>query len=146
MLKVLFLSTHNACRSHMAEAIVNHHYKGKIQAHSAGVEPSPIHPLTQKVMKEIGLDVSQHITNKPEDFKNEQFDYIVTLCDEAMEACPVFWTTGEAIYKHISVEDPFLRDENVEDALARCRESRDFLEERLLNFFDTEISAPQPAA
>jgi len=147
MKKVLFVSARNSCRSLLAESIVNHHYQGSLKAYSAGVEPGEMHPATARVLKEIGLPLSKQAANSPEDFQGEQFDYVITLCNPAREACPLFWTTGEAIYEHMEVNDPIVASSE-EKTLQRCRDARDTLEERLMAFFDREIkrtAIPTPA-
>ncbi len=139
MKNILFLSAHNACRSQMAEALTNHHYRGKIKAYSAGVQPRDIHPVAAQVMEEIGISIDEHTSNKPEDFRDVQFDYIITLCNDSREACPLFWTTGEAVYEHIQFDDPFEMSGDEQAYLERCRDARDSLEEKLMEFFDREI-------
>lgn len=139
MKKVLFLSTDNSARSQMAEAIVNKRYHSVILAMSAGVKTQPINDNTLKVLKEIGIDISHHTINTPEDFKNENFDYVITLCDYARENCPVFWTKGEAKYRHYSIFDPALSSEKGKTPLEVYRDTRDELESILIEFFDREL-------
>ena len=139
MKRILFISTGNSSRSQMAEGIINHHYKGVAEAVSAGVTPTEIHPYAVRVMKEIGIDISGQTVNKPEDFKDEQFDYIITLCDNARENCPVFWTQGEAVHEHINFDNPELFKGSVDHLLQNFRDIRDQIEERLLTFFDREL-------
>ncbi len=139
MKKVLFLSTDNSARSQMAEAIVNKRYHPEILAMSAGVKTQPVNENTIKVMKEIGFDISNHTTNTPEDFKHEIFDYVITLCDYARENCPVFWTKGEAKYRHFQIFDPALYAERGKAPLEVYRETRDEIESILIEFFDREL-------
>ena len=139
MKKVLFLSTDNSARSQMAEAIINKRYHSEIFAMSAGVKTHPISDNTRKVMKEIGIDISRHTINTPEDFKDEIFDYVITLCDYARENCPVFWTKGEAKYRHFSIFDPALASEKGKTSLEVYRDTRDELESTLIQFFDREL-------
>lgn len=141
MKKVLFLSSDNSCRSPIAEAIVNNHYRGRVQAKSAGVSPVPIHCLTVQVLKEIEIDISQYNSNTPEDFKNESFDYIITLCSQVQENCPVFWTMGESAHNHWDIPNPFTQHFNDAKLLQEIRNIRDDLEDRLMNFFDKELAA-----
>jgi arsenate reductase (thioredoxin) len=139
MKKVLFLSAHNSCRSQMAQGIVNHHYQGQLVAASAGIDPVELNSLTKKVMGEIGINLSGHKSHQIEDFKDAQFDYIVTLCNNTRELCPVFWAQGEATIKHFEFEDPDKFIGSEEGKLKYFRDVRDRIEERLLNFFDNEI-------
>ena len=139
MKKVLFLSTNNSARSQIAEALINHRYSSKLEAKSAGVNQVPINENTYKVMNEICIDISDHQINTPEDFKDESFDYVITLCDHARENCPVYWTKGEAVYKHIEIYDPAKIALEGVPILQAYREIRDELEEILTRFFDEEL-------
>jgi len=139
MINVLFLCTGNSSRSQIAEGIINHHFKGSIQAKSAGVSSTKLSQFAVKVMREIGIDISHHTTNTPEDFKDEQFDYIITLCDSAREACPVFWTKGEAMHLHFGFENPENFHGTDEEKLKLYRDLRDKIEAKLLKFFDREL-------
>ncbi|NLO92200.1 MAG: arsenate reductase ArsC [Elusimicrobia bacterium] len=127
MLRVLFLCTGNSCRSQMAQAWTNHIHKGKIIAFSAGIRPEKqIMPLTIKVMREAGLDISDQRPKHLDVFKNESFDYVITLCDRARESCPVYW--GKAVKIHAGFDDPLTLAESAasqEEALAHYRRVRD---------------------
>jgi protein-tyrosine-phosphatase len=102
--RVLFLCTHNSARSQMAEAIARHLSKGQIDVHSAGNEPSEIHPLARQAMGERGIPMEGQRAKHLSEFEGEQFDYIVTVCDLARESCPVFPGDPEQI--HWSFADP----------------------------------------
>jgi arsenate reductase (thioredoxin) len=143
MMRVLFVSTGNSCRSQMAEGIVNQRYKGRIEAVSAGVDPTSINPLAVKVMSEIGIDLSGHTINHPEDFRDQVFDYVITLCDSARENCPVFWTQGEATYEHMGFDNPLMFNGSEEQMLQHYRDIRDQMEEELLSFFDSELRSEE---
>jgi len=127
MKKVLFLCTGNSCRSQMAEAWTNHIYKGKIAAFSAGIRPEKeVMPRTVKVMREAGLDISAARPKHLDIFKDESFDYVITLCDNARESCPVYW--GKAKKIHAGFDDPLTLAQNAaseEEALAHYRRVRD---------------------
>ena len=112
---VLFLCTGNACRSQMCEGWA-HHLRGDwIEAYSAGVAPHGLDPRAVKVMAEAGVDISAH-TSKPLDtLLHVPFDYVVTVCDKALESCPVF--PGNARKLHRSFQDP--------PALARTAQSEE---------------------
>jgi arsenate reductase len=90
MLKVLFLCTENACRSQMAEGLMNHDLVGKVKAFSAGVRPSRVNSRAIQVMAELGIDISHHRSKSVDDLKGEQFDLVITVCDNAAEQCPMF--------------------------------------------------------
>ena len=93
--RVLVLCTGNSCRSQMAEAILRDLGGGEIAAFSAGTRPSPIKPLTIQVLDEIGLDIRVARSKSMTDFLGQPFDVVVTVCDDAREACPVFPGSGD---------------------------------------------------
>jgi arsenate reductase len=101
--KVLFLCTHNSARSQMAEAILNAFYGDKYEAKSAGVTPTKVNPYVVKSMAEIGIDISKNRSKNIEEFRGQNFDYVVTVCDSAKETCPFF--PGKKVIHH-SFEDP----------------------------------------
>jgi len=102
--RVLFLCTHNSARSQIAEAILRHLSKGQIEVHSAGNEPSEIHPLARQAMRERNIPMDGQRAKHLSEFEDQLFDYIVTVCDLAREACPVFPGDPEQI--HWSFADP----------------------------------------
>ncbi len=91
MKRVLFICTKNSARSQMAEGLVNHDLAGKVMAFSAGTDPSSAHPLAVAAMKEAGIDIAHHRSKAMDEFVDEKFDYVITLCDQANESCPVFF-------------------------------------------------------
>ena len=105
-LSVLFLCTGNSARSQMAESICRHLSHGAIDVSSAGTEPKPeIHPLAQKAVDtQFGLDMAGQFPKSSDRFLNRQFDYVITVCDNAAEHCPTFPGDYERI--HWSVDDP----------------------------------------
>ncbi|MFP4497404.1 MAG: arsenate reductase ArsC [Vulcanimicrobiota bacterium] len=136
MKRVLFVSTGNSCRSPIAEGIANHHLKNKLEAFSAGVDASEIHPYAIKVLEEIGIDTSQMKVNNVDDFRDQEFDYIITLCDVARESCPVFWTQGEAVYEHFNYPDPSRYEGTDEQRIDHFRGLRDQIEMKLMEYFE----------
>ena len=104
MLKVLFLCTENACRSQMAEGLVNHDLAGQVKAWSAGVRPSRVNPRAIQVMAEIGIDISHHRSKSVDDLAGEAFDLVITVCDQAQQQCPIF--PGETEVMHVGFPDP----------------------------------------
>ncbi|MCD4785402.1 MAG: arsenate reductase ArsC [Candidatus Eremiobacteraeota bacterium] len=139
MKKILFLSTGDSCRSLMAKELVNHIYRTKFVAESAAVDKVNVNDKLYEVMGEIGIDINDDKTYLPEDFENEDFDYVITLCDESRENCPIYWTKGEAKYKHMEIADPRIGATSDDELLKSFRETRDKLEEHLMSFFDKEI-------
>ena len=120
--KVLFLCTHNSARSQMAEGLLNTIYGSRYEAYSAGIQPSKVNPYAVEVMKELGIDISNSRSKSIEEFRDANFDYVVTVCDNAKEACPFF--PGKKIL-HESFEDPAEFEGNIEETLAVFRKVRD---------------------
>jgi len=88
--RVLFLCTHNSARSQIAEALLRSMGRERFEAYSAGTTPSRVHPLAVKAMQEIGIDVSAHRSKDVDEYRGMLFDYVITVCDQAREACPFF--------------------------------------------------------
>jgi arsenate reductase len=102
--KVLFLCTHNSARSQMAEGLLRHLAGDRFEAMSAGTEATRVRPLAIRAMEEIGIDISEQESETLERYLGESFDYVITVCDEANEACPLF--PGAQSRLHWSFEDP----------------------------------------
>ena len=137
-IKVLFLCTGNSCRSQMAEGWTRHLKGDEIEAFSAGVDPHGVDPRAVQVMAEVGGDISDQTSIHVDELSDREFDYVVTVCDSAREACPAFSGAGTMVHK--SFEDPprLAADaEDVEEALESYRrvrdEIREFIEEMPAN-------------
>ena len=102
--RVLILCTGNSARSQMAEGILRHDGGGQFKVESAGVNPGRVRPEAIEAMREIGIDISSHRSKSADEFVGRDFDYIITVCDNAKETCPVFPGRAERI--HQSFEDP----------------------------------------
>jgi protein-tyrosine-phosphatase len=102
--RVLFLCTHNSARSQMAEGILRHLGGDRVEAHSAGTVVTRVHPLSIAAMANKGIDVSRHSSKHMDEFEGQTFDYVVTVCDNARESCPIF--PGEPERIHWSIADP----------------------------------------
>jgi arsenate reductase (thioredoxin) len=125
-MKILFLCTGNSCRSQMAEGWARHLKGDLIDPYSAGIETHGLDPLAVKVMAETGMDISGHRSKHVDEVKDVPFDYVVTVCDQANETCPVL--PGKAKRIHVSFDDPprlakAARSE--EEALAHYRRVRE---------------------
>ena len=132
--KVLFLCTHNSCRSQMAEGIVNYYLGDRYLAFSAGTEATSVNPRAIEVMQEIGIDSSAHRSKIMEEFVGEKFDYVITLCGDANEKCPLFFGGVERM--HIGFHDPSKAKGSEEEILAEFRRVRDEIKTTLLEFFE----------
>jgi arsenate reductase len=102
--RVLFLCTGNSCRSQMAEGLLRHLAGDQYDVASAGTTPVGLNPGAVESMQEIGIDVSRHRSKAIGEFAGSQFDFVITVCDRAKEACPVF--PGSSAMLHWSFEDP----------------------------------------
>ena len=130
MLKVLFLCTENACRSQMAEGLVNHDLAGQVQVFSAGVRPSRVKPRAIQVMAELGIDISHHRSKSVDDLAGEQFDLVITVCDRANEQCPIF--PGSVKKLHLGFADPGQATGSEDEIMAAFRQVRDEMREKLM--------------
>ena len=139
--RVLFLCTGNSCRSHMAEGILRKLGGDRYQAFSAGSKPAGyVHPLAVKVMDEFGQDISKHRSKSLEEFTGEPFDYVITVCDNAREACPVFPSAKNQL--HWSFDDPARARGSDQEKLQVFRRVRDEIQARLRSFLATQPRKP----
>jgi arsenate reductase len=122
-IKVLFLCTGNSCRSQIAEGLANHLKSDLIEAYSAGIRPIGVNSRTIKVMAEAGVDISDHTSKHIDDLSGINFDYVVTVCDNAREQCPIF--PGRTRYIHKSFDDPYFAAGSEEEILQVFRKLRD---------------------
>jgi arsenate reductase (thioredoxin) len=137
MKKILFLCTGNACRSQMAEGWARHLHGDKVEARSAGVAASRLDPRAVQVMKEAGVDISSHRSKHVSEFAGEKFDLVVTVCDNAAEACPTF--PGSVKVMHRGFDDPprlAVRAESEEEILEMYRRVRDEIRSFVVNLLD----------
>jgi len=132
-MKILILCTGNSCRSQMAEAFLNNMNRG-ITAHSAGTKPSKqVHPLAVKVMQELGINISDHKPKHSDSFVSDNFDFVITVCDNAKESCPIF--IGKVKQQlHIGFEDPDAVEGSEEFVLSEFRRIRDEIKEQFEDF------------
>ena len=137
--RVLYLCTHNSCRSQMAEALVNHDLGGRIEAFSAGTEATRVNPLATKVMAEIGIDLSGHHSKILDEFAGQPFDYVITLCGDANEKCPLFF--GGVQRLHMGFEDPSRLPGSEAEVLPEYRRVRDEIRRTMREFFAKELAA-----
>lgn len=122
---VLFLCTGNACRSQMAEGWARHLKSEVIEAYSAGVWPVGVSSKAIQVMAEAGVDISSHTSDHVRDFREIDFDYVITLCDYARQQCPVF--SGKTRMIHRAFEDPTFVMGSTEAITAAFRRTRDLI-------------------
>ena len=132
MVKIMFLCTGNSCRSQMAEGFARELGKGLIEAHSAGLSPQGVNPRAVAVMKEIGIDISNQTSKSVDEELLKKMDVIITLCDNAAEACP--WTPPGITRIHWPLQDPAKAEGTEEEILNEFRRIRNEIKERLLDF------------
>ncbi len=140
--KILFLCTGNSCRSQMAEGWAHRLQADAIDAYSAGTQPHAMNPLAMKVMAEAGVDISTQHSKHLDDLSAVPFDYVVTVCDNANESCPVF--PGKTKRLHVGFDDPprLAKDaQSEEEALAHYRRVRDEIRD-FVQRIDQYISLP----
>lgn len=133
---VLFICTHNAARSQMAEGLLRHLYGTRYEVYSAGTEPSMVHPYAVRVMQEIGIDIAHQKAKSITKFSGSDFDYVVTVCDRARQVCPVF--PGKGVRIHKSFFDPAATQGNEQEMLTAFRRSRDELRQWIETIFKEE--------
>jgi arsenate reductase len=127
--RVLFLCTHNSARSQMAEGMLRSLAGDHFEVYSAGTEATHIRPLANRAMDEIGVDISGQESKTLERHHRELFDYVITVCDAANEACPFF--PGAQSRLHWSFEDPSKAEGSEEERLAVFRSVRDRIGDRV---------------
>jgi len=127
--RVLVLCTHNSARSQMDERLLRDLSRDRFEVASAGTVATAVHPLAARVMEEIGLDLRGHSSKTLERYLGERWDYVITVCDQAGERCPVF--PGPARRIHWSFEDPSAATGSEADRLETFRRVRDAIRDRL---------------
>ena len=130
--RVLILCTGNSARSQMAEGLLRHLADDRFEVASAGVAPAQVRPEAITVMRELGIDISQHRSKSVDEFSGQEFDYVITVCDNANEQCPVFPANTKRI--HWSFEDPAAAEGDEHSRLAVFRRVRDEILDQLRLF------------
>ena len=139
--KVLFLCTGNTARSQMAEAFLRAYAGDHFDVYSAGLEPQEIHPLTVRVMREAGFDLTGHRAKGLNEFLGKlHFGYLVTVCDRAHETCPVFPGMGTRIFWPF--EDPAQASGTEEERLDVFRRVRDAIDDRIRHWVQDDLHLP----
>lgn len=126
---VLILCTGNSARSQMAEGLLRHDAGDRFEVASAGTHPSRVRPEAIAVMKEIGIDISGQRSKSVDEFASRGFDYVLTICDNAKESCPIYPGHGNRIHK--GFEDPAAVEGSIEERLDAFRKVRDQIREYL---------------
>ena len=133
---VLFVCIHNSARSQMAEGLFRHEGGDRYEVFSAGTRPSSVRPEAIAVLAEIGIDISGHRSKSVDEFVGQSLDLVITVCDNAKEACPV--VPGRTARLHWPFEDPAHVEGTEEQRKAAFRKVRDQIRQRILTFLDDE--------
>jgi arsenate reductase (thioredoxin) len=137
--KILILCTGNSARSQMAEGLFRHEAGDRYEVFSAGTRPSSVRPEAIAVLAEIGIDISGHRSKSVDEFVAQPLDLVITVCDNAKEACPVF--PGRTLRLHWPFEDPAHVQGTEEARLAAFRKVRDQIRQRIRTFLDEDRSS-----
>jgi arsenate reductase (thioredoxin) len=138
--RVLVLCTENSARSQMGEGILRFLAGDSVEVVSAGTRPGSLHPLAVEAMREVEIDISGQRAKSVVEFRGQEFEAIVTVCDEAREACPVF--PGRAARVHYNIPDPAAVEGTQEERLEAFRRARDLMFSCLCEFF-TVLVGPE---
>jgi arsenate reductase len=130
---ILFLCTHNSCRSQMAEALANHFLGDSCHAYSAGTEATRVNPLAARVLTELGIDTAPLRSKTMDECAGQNFDHVVTLCGDANEKCPIFFGGVERV--HRGFDDPSRLSGSEEDLLPEFRRVRDEIKSWIMDYF-----------
>ena len=122
----------------MAEGFLRELTGETVDVYSAGTHPSYVHPLAIEVMKEVGIDISHHVSKSVGEFIDKKFDWVITVCDDALEICPVFPGARKSV--HLPFEDPVMFDGEMPDRLIKFREVRDKIGAGMKQFLDDELT------
>jgi arsenate reductase (thioredoxin) len=142
-IRVLFVCTGNSARSIMAEALLRQHGGDAFEVHSAGTEPRGINPLTLRVLADAGIDASWARSKSVDEYLGQTFDYVVTVCDQARQSCPVFPGVHESL--HWGYEDPAEAEGTDDERLAVFRKVFIQIGERVRQFATVTRRQQQPA-
>lgn len=142
-IRVLFVCTGNSARSVMAEALLRQHGGSAFEVHSAGTEPKGINPLTLRVLAEAGIEGSWARSKSVDEFVGQSFDYVITVCDQARQSCPVF--PGATAPLHWGYEDPAAAEGTDEERLVVFRRVFTQLGGRIHQFIPLALRDPAVA-
>ncbi|WP_159799987.1 arsenate reductase ArsC [Flavobacterium sp. MK4S-17] len=141
--KILVLCTGNSCRSQIAEGYLRHFSGNRAEVYSAGTQTHGVNPKAIAVMREDGIDISMHTSNNVDEYSNINFDYVITVCDNAKEQCPFF--PGNALKFHHNFPDPAKATGNDEEVMKQFREVRDMIKEFSATFINQHIKQSRQA-
>jgi len=135
--KILVLCTGNSCRSQIAEGYLRYFADSKADVYSAGVETHGVNPKAIAIMKESGIDISKHTSNNIDEYSNINFDFVLTVCDNAKERCPFFPT--KALKFHHNFPDPAKATGTEEEILEEFRKAREMIRNYCEDFIEKQL-------
>jgi len=138
MKKVLVLCTGNSCRSQLAEGFLRHFAPNNVQIYSAGIETHGVNPKAVTVMAETGIDISAHTSNNVNEYAAIEFDYVITVCDNAKESCPYFPTKAQKF--HYNFPDPAKANGTEAEIMDQFRNVRDMIKIYSFDFVKNHLS------
>jgi len=138
MKKVLVLCTGNSCRSQLAEGFLRHFAPNNVQIYSAGIETHGVNPKAVTVMAETGIDISAHTSNNVNEYAAIDFDYVITVCDNAKESCPYFPTKAQKF--HYNFPDPAKANGTEAEIMDQFRNVRDMIKIYSFDFVKNHLS------
>jgi arsenate reductase len=137
MKRILVLCTGNSCRSQIAEGYLRHFAKGRADIFSAGVETHGVNPRAIAIMREDGIDISGHTSNNIDEYRDLDFDFVITVCDNARERCPYFPSGAQKF--HHDFPDPAKAGGSEAEVMAEFRRVRDLIKAYCANFIDKHL-------
>jgi arsenate reductase (thioredoxin) len=137
MKKILVLCTGNSCRSQIAEGYLRFFAGERAEVYSAGVETHGVNPTAIQIMKEDGIDISAHTSNNVNEYRDINFDYVITVCDNAKERCPVFPSTAKQF--HYNFPDPAKARGSEEQILHQFRTVRGMIKQYTMEFVSRNL-------
>ena len=137
-MNILVLCTGNSCRSQLAEGYLRKFAGDKANIYSAGIETHGVNPKAIATMKEDGIDISKHTSNHVDEYADIDFDYIITVCDNAKEACPVFPSKAKKF--HFNFPDPAKATGTEEEIMAQFRAVREMIKDYTQNFVKENLT------
>jgi len=138
MKNILVLCTGNSCRSQIAEGYLRHFANNKANVYSAGIETHGVNPKAIQVMAEDGIDISKHTSNNIDEYMDIQFDFVITVCDNAKENCPYFPT--KALRFHQNFPDPAKVTGDLNEVMNEFRKVRDMIKAYSESFINEHLS------
>ena len=139
MKNILVLCTGNSCRSQIAEGYLRFFAEGKANIYSAGIETHGVNPRAIAIMNEDGIDISHHTSNNVNEYKNINFDFVITVCDNANEACPIFPSTAKKL--HHNFPDPAKAIGTQEEIINQFRVVRNMIKTYCKKFITENIKS-----